>query len=104
MIEAFQTLDNGTLVDFAIDDRQYLTIRAGDSLTPAHRPVVLELTPADIMQLIHIIRALYESHPVDLVLQHALESHRRGATHDCGEWEINRHCRICQRELGDLDG
>jgi hypothetical protein len=99
MIEAFQTLDNGTLLDYALDERQYLTLRAGRSLTPAERPVVLELTPADAIHLMRIVRDLYGANPVDLVLQEALARHRAGATHDCGEWVKHGRCQLCQRDV-----
>jgi len=34
-----------------------------------------------------------------LVLQEALNMHRRGATHDCGEWGKDGRCRLCGKEL-----
>jgi hypothetical protein len=66
MIEAFHTLDNGTLVDFALDTDQRLTIRAGMSLNPNERPVVLVLTPADAVMVTRILKDLFTAQPVDL--------------------------------------
>jgi hypothetical protein len=75
--EAFQTLDDGTLVDYWMDDEQRIVIRAGDSLIPNRRPVVLTLTPADAVQLIRILKDLYEHNPVDIALQEELDRRRR---------------------------
>jgi hypothetical protein len=58
MIEAFHTFDDGTLVDFAIDDQHRLTIRAGRSLTPSERPIVLSMTPRDMLMFVTILREL----------------------------------------------
>lgn len=98
---AYQTLADGTLVDYEYDPiKQQIEIRAGRSLTPADRPVILTLTPADAVQLIKIFQDIYRQDPVDIALQDALEQHRLGnRTHDCGEWNRHGVCALCGREL-----
>lgn len=60
MVEAFETLANGTLIDIAFDEgTRRVTIRAGTSLTPAERPVVLELEPVEQLRLVNHLIALW---------------------------------------------
>jgi len=99
-LTAYRTMDDGQLLDLEYDGRQQnIEVRCGTSLTPAERPVVLTLSPADAIWLIQHLKGIYFAHPVDVVLQDALHMHRRGATHDCGEWVLDGHCRLCNREV-----
>lgn len=113
MTSAYQTLSNGTLIDFDLDESGRLVIRAGKALRPTSRPIVLELTrPVEILRMINNLLAMYgtargvdmpaifsESLVEDQVVMLARESHDNGATHDCGEWVKAGKCQVCDREI-----
>jgi len=97
---AYRTMDDQQLLDLEYDAlQQNIEVRCGTSLKPDERPIVLTLSPADAVWLIENIKAIYFAHPVDMTLQLALDDHRRGATHDCGEWAMDGLCQLCKREV-----
>jgi len=99
-IEAFQTLNNGTLVDYSIDVvTGRMTIRAGKAHRPTSRPVVLELLPFEVLQMLSDVSALFARFQAEAVLSEARKAHAEGATHDCGEWVMDGMCQICKREV-----
>lgn len=60
MTEAFQTLQNGVLLDYLLDEKTgRITLRAGSSLEPTERAVVLQLEPVEQLELINNLIALY---------------------------------------------
>lgn len=126
MTSAYQTLSNGTLVDYELDDATgKLTIRAGKTLQPSERPIILELErPAEFLTLINKVLALYgvatgimvpevaplwpraaqvrlatDKEQKAAIVFAARAAVKSGATHDCGEWLKDGVCELCDRHV-----